>query len=291
MSNASAPSPGHPTISAVIEMSPEARKQAVAGLFTRTADTYDSVLPFFTHFGEMTVTAAALAPGEHVLDVACGLGASVFPAAKAVGPSGHVTGVDLAPGMIEALQQRIRVGSLTNADAQVMDAEVLEFPAGGFDAVICAFGIMFLPNIPQALSEIRRVLRPNGCAAVAVWAGATPNLGFLGELSAEFGGVNFESGPGPPPPWNDDAGFSALLEQAGFSSVRVVSEEASFELRDADTWWRWQLSHGARVYWDMMPDEKREAFRGAAIARYAELADDAGRSVFVQRARIAVGRS
>jgi len=282
---------GTPYDSAVMEVSPEARKQAVAGLFTRTADTYDSVLPFFTHFGERTVTAAALAPGEHVLDVACGLGASVFPAAKAVGPSGHVTGVDLAPGMIEALQQRIRVGSLTNADAQVMDAEALEFPAGRFDAVICAFGIMFLPNIPQALSEIRRVLRPNGCAAVAVWARATPNLGFLGELSAEFGSVNFESGPGPPPPWNDDAGFSALLEQAGFSSVRVVSEEASFELRDADTWWRWQLSHGARVYWDMMPDEKREAFRGAAIARYAELADDAGRSVFVQRARIAVGRS
>ena len=286
---AGATSPGNLTISAVLEMSPEARKQAVAGLFSRTADTYDSVLPFFIHFGERTVTAADLAPGDHVLDVACGLGASVFPAAKAVGPSGHVTGVDLAPGVIEALQQRIRVGSLTNADAQVMDAEALEFPAGHFDAVICAFGIMFLPNIPQALSEIRRVLRPNGCAAVAVWAGATPNLGFLGELSAQFGGMNFESGP--PPPWKDDAGFSALLEQAGFNSVSVVSEEASFELRDADTWWRWQLSHGARVYWDMMPDEKREAFRGAALARYAELAEHAGRSVFVQRARIAVGRS
>lgn len=272
-------------------MSPEARKQVVAGLFSRTADTYDSVLPFFMHFGERTVTAAALPPGDQVLDVACGLGASVFPAAKAVGPSGHVTGVDLAPGVIEELQQRIRGGSLTNVDAQVMDAEALEFSAGHFDAVICAFGIMFLPNIPQALSEIRRVLRPNGCAAVAVWAGATPNLGFLGELSAQFGCVNFESGPGPPPPWNDDAGFSALLEQAGFSSVRVISEEASFELRDADEWWRWQLSHGARVYWDMMPDEKREAFRGAALARYAELADHAGRSVFVQRARIAVGRS
>ena len=77
------------------------------------------------------------------------------------------------------------------------------------------------------------MLRPNGCAAVAVSAGATPNLGFLGELSAQFGGVNFESGP--PPPWNDDAGFSPLLEQAGFSSVEVGSEEASFELRDART--------------------------------------------------------
>ena len=272
-------------------MSPEARKQAVAGTFTRAADTYDSVLPFFTHFGERTVAAAVLAPGEHVLDVACGLGASVFPAAKAVGPSGHVTGVDLAPGMIEALQQQIRVRSLANSEAQVMDAEALEFSAGRFDAVICAFGIMFLPNLPQALSEIRRVLSPNGRAAVAVWAGATPNVGFLGDLSAQFGGVNFEAGTGPPPPWNDDAGFSALLEQAGFSSVRVVSEEASFGLRDADTWWRWQLSHGARVYWDMMPDEKREAFRGAAVARYSELADDAGRIVFVQRARIAVAAS
>ena len=272
-------------------MSPEARKQAVAGVFSRAADTYDSALPYFTHFGETTVSAAALAPGELVLDVACGLGASVFPAAKAVGPSGHVTGVDLAPGMVEALQQRIRARGLTNADARVMDAEALEFPEGHFDAVICAFGIMFLPNVPQSLSEIRRVLRPNGRAAVAVWAGATPNLGFLGELSAEFGGVNFESGTGPPPPWHDDAGFSTLLERAGFSSVRVVSEEASFELRDAEMWWRWQLSHGARVYWDMLPAEKREPFRAAAMARYAQLADHDGRSKFVQRARIAVGRS
>src|ERR1700722_12912605 len=125
-----ATSPGCLTISTVPEMSPEARKQAVAGLFSRTADTYDSVLPFFKYFGERTVTVAAVASGDHVLDVACGLGASLFPAAKAVGPSGHVTGIDLAPGVIEALQQRIRVGSLTNADAQVMDAEALEFPAG-----------------------------------------------------------------------------------------------------------------------------------------------------------------
>ncbi|MFZ2035257.1 MAG: hypothetical protein WAW53_16015, partial [Candidatus Dormiibacterota bacterium] len=66
----------------MLDMSPEARKQAVAGLFSRTADTYDSVLPFFTYFGERMVTAAAVAPGDHVLDVACGLGASLFPAAN-----------------------------------------------------------------------------------------------------------------------------------------------------------------------------------------------------------------
>jgi SAM-dependent methyltransferase len=270
-------------------MPPEVRKQAVAGVFTRSAATYDSVVPFFKHFGERIAANVGMHLGDTVLDVACGLGAVLLPSARTLGDSGHVTGVDLSFGMIDGLNQRISAASLANADARIMDAEALDFPDASFDAVTCAFGIMFMPRPEVALREFHRVLRPEGRAAVAVWGEGTPNLGFLGELSPEFGGMNLETGVTPP--WGSDAGLAAMLDAAGFGDVEVVTEVASFVYADAETWWRTQLSHGARVYWDTVPESNRDSFREAALHRYAEIAGSDGQCTFVQRARIALGRA
>jgi ubiquinone/menaquinone biosynthesis C-methylase UbiE len=118
------------------------------------------------------LAAAALRPGERVLDVACGTGLVTLQAAAvaAEAPGGEVVGVDIAEAMLEAARaQALRRGLAAAARFARMDAERLGLPDASFDAVLCALGLMYLPDPPQALREMRRVLRPGGRAVLAVW--------------------------------------------------------------------------------------------------------------------------
>jgi O-methyltransferase/aklanonic acid methyltransferase len=76
----------------------------VAAVFGRAADVYDSVIPFFERFGARLVEVADLRPGESVLDVGAGRGATLLPAARAVGPEGRALGVDLSEEMVTLLR-------------------------------------------------------------------------------------------------------------------------------------------------------------------------------------------
>lgn len=118
--------------------------------------------------GELLVLAAA-APGEAVLDVACGTGVVSVAAALSVGPAGRVLGVDLADAMVQASRQRAQDLGLGQAAFERMDAEQLKLPDAGFDLALCALGLMYLPEPDAALRELHRMLRPGGRAVLAVW--------------------------------------------------------------------------------------------------------------------------
>lgn len=113
--------------------------------------------------------AAALQPCERVLDVACGTGLVALDAARAVGPGGVVLGVDLSERMVEVAARRAQAQGLVQARFERMDGEALALPDGGFDVVLCALGLMYLPDWDRGLREMRRVLRPGGRVAAAVW--------------------------------------------------------------------------------------------------------------------------
>jgi ubiquinone/menaquinone biosynthesis C-methylase UbiE len=112
---------------------------------------------------------AALAPGERVLDIACGTGLVAFEAALAVGHRGHVLGIDISGQMVAAAEQSARRRGLANVGFSRMDAESLDIPDGSFDVALCALGLMYAPHPEQALREMRRVLRPGGRLVAAVW--------------------------------------------------------------------------------------------------------------------------
>ncbi|RYY99017.1 MAG: methyltransferase domain-containing protein [Comamonadaceae bacterium] len=115
------------------------------------------------------LAAAALAPGDQVLDVACGTGYTALEAARAVGARGRVLGVDLSGAMVDVARQRAGVLALPCVAFERMDAEQLALPDAGFDAVLCALGLMYMPDPVCALREMRRMLRPGGRLVLAVW--------------------------------------------------------------------------------------------------------------------------
>ncbi len=112
---------------------------------------------------------AALRRGERVIDIACGTGLVALDAARVVGPTGKVVGVDLSSEMVAAAARRARDLVVPHASFARMDAEQLECPDGGFDVALCALGLMYLPEPERALREMRRVLRPDGRMVSAVW--------------------------------------------------------------------------------------------------------------------------
>ena len=101
----------------------EQRSQFVAGVFDRSAATYDAVgVAWFTPIAELLVAELAPQPGVHALDIGCGRGAALWPLAQAVGPAGAVTGIDLSTAMVEATRKDVSARGLSNVDLQVMNA-------------------------------------------------------------------------------------------------------------------------------------------------------------------------
>lgn len=112
---------------------------------------------------------AGLMPGERILDVACGTGLVALAVARTIGPRGSVLGVDLSGVMIDEARLQARESRSLNATFARMDAENLLLPDAGFDVVLCALGLMYMPDSLRAACEMHRVLRRGGRVVLAVW--------------------------------------------------------------------------------------------------------------------------
>jgi ubiquinone/menaquinone biosynthesis C-methylase UbiE len=119
------------------------------------------------------IEAAGLRPGERVLDLACGTGVVTRLAAEKVGPTGHVTGLDLNAGMLAVARSLPPPPGATIQWVQG-SAVAMSLPDGTFDAVLCQQGFQFFPDQPAALREMHRVLAPGGRVLLSVWKSAGP---------------------------------------------------------------------------------------------------------------------
>ena len=258
------------------------RKQRIGGMFDRAAPTYDLVGPrFFSHFGEELVRFAQMPNGARVLDLATGRGAVLFPAARTVGLSGHVIGTDISEPMVNATRQEIRRLKLKNINIEQMDAESLKFPDESFDYVLCGFALFFFPHLERALSEMRRVLRPDGLLAVSTWEEYDDEQWrWFDELVKTFLPPE-EQTPSdptsrPPPPRLDTPeSMGVVLTAAGFVDVECKSEQYEAIYRSEEEWWETQWSHGGRLLLERIEStsgvEGLERFRKAVFEGLAAM--------------------
>jgi ubiquinone/menaquinone biosynthesis C-methylase UbiE len=240
------------------------RKRGTAAFFDRVAGQYDRSGPrFFSYFGQRLVDLAALPAGAQVLDLASGRGALLFPAASAVGPQGHVTGVDLSERMVLELAQEIQHLGASNSEVRQMDVENLQFSNASFDFVLCGFGLFFFPQLELALAEMRRVLRPGGKLAVSLWDRSMDNewAWFYQEVQAHLpSDPTAKPVPSRPPSGELDtlAGLERVLAAAGFRDVRVTLEVHDFVYAQDEEWW-----NALSMHWTRMALERIEQVTGA----------------------------
>jgi len=184
------------------------------------------------HVSDRLLELAEVQPGHHVLDVATGIGEPCLTAARRVGATGKVTGTDQSQQMLAIARERAKDLGLTNVELREMDAETLDLPEQSFDAVLCRWGLMFLPNLAKALSGIHRVLSPSGRFAATVWGDpqAVPMLSLPMGVVRRM--VDVPAPPtGAPGPFSlaDVATLEQAFTQAGFTDVSSERLNVSFE--------------------------------------------------------------
>jgi ubiquinone/menaquinone biosynthesis C-methylase UbiE len=184
---------------------------------------------------ERMLEAAALKPGDHVLDVAAGTGDQSVLAAQLVGPGGSILATDISAQMLDIAARVAEQEGLTTITTRVMDAEQLDLKDNTFDAVICRLGLMLMAHPQQALREIHRVLKPGGKLAALVWSAPENNPLFARPLAIAAKYTRGASPDGPPPfALSDLAVFERELKEAGFhevmtSAIPFMSHYASLD--------------------------------------------------------------
>jgi ubiquinone/menaquinone biosynthesis C-methylase UbiE len=250
----------------------EERKGQIAANFDGVADTYDGmsfVIPTATRLVEL----AALQAGESVLDVATGTGWAALAAAKAVGPTGHVVGTDIAAAALERARTKAAEAGLENIVFRVGDAEAPDLADATVNVVLCASGIFFLLHPDAAVREWRRVTSPGGRVLFSSF-----ERGHLGPLQRLFR-EHFERFLASEPPPSDRvqaADCESLLRAAGLDEVRVTEQRLDYHVPTAEAWWNVLWSGPARLRLLRLTSEQMAALRAAYLADVERLATPAG---------------
>jgi ubiquinone/menaquinone biosynthesis C-methylase UbiE len=169
-------------------------------------------------------------PGQRVLELAAGLGETAMLAAELVAPVGGVVVSDQAETMLAGARERAIALGLSNVEFKVLNAEWIDLPLASVDAILCRWGYMLMADPATALSETRRVLRPGGRLALAVWDTLESNPWAqlpAQELIDRRLTVKSEAATTTPGPFAlaNTAQVSELLQQAGFAEIRIETLE------------------------------------------------------------------
>lgn len=175
---------------------------------------------------------AKLKPGERVLEAACGSGLVTQKIAHAVGPEGEVVATDLSQNMVDLTQQLCASAGLSRVTTARMSADDLTVPAAHFDAVLCALGLMYVPDPSQAVRSMARAVRPGGRVVATVW-GERRHCGWAeifpivdARVASEVCPMFFAPGT--------QGNLARDFEAAGLSSIREHQQREQLEFRDED---------------------------------------------------------
>jgi SAM-dependent methyltransferase len=174
---------------------------------------------------EILLAAAAPQPGERVLDIGCGTGVTTLPYARAVGPSGHVTGVDISRPMLQAAERRLAEEGVGNVALLLADAQVHPFPPAAFDLLTSRLGVMFFADPHAAFRNLIGAVKPGGRLVMAVWAPIAENTHWKipFEIAVRHLGPPKPEMPHAPGPhaFGDRDYLRGILQSAGFADISI----------------------------------------------------------------------
>jgi len=209
------------------------------------------------------VELAEIKSGDRVLDIATGNGEPAVTAARKVGPVGRVIAVDQSPGMLAIARERASALGLTNIDFVEADAESINVDAHSFDAAVCRWGLMFMPDLKGTLSVIHRALRPRARFATAVWntREKVPMIFLAADAVRQIAGLR------PPPPdalepsrLADTSILKSALEAAGFSEIATEPLIVTFEFASPDQFveFRSELGRAQAMMAKLTPEQRTQ---------------------------------
>jgi SAM-dependent methyltransferase len=216
-----------------------------------------------------------LEPGRRILDVGCGAGAALGPAARTASTA---VGIELSPGMAARAREAV-----PGAEVIVGDAAELPFPDASFDVVISAFTIFFMPDPTAALRESARVLAPGGRMLLATWAGADPRWAWEREMRREFvpemdPAILQELGASLARlnRFDESAKVEGELQAAGLRPALIERHAIDFAFADEQAWWGWNWSHYNRLGLEALSGEAQKRFRERAFEAMQPLREPNG---------------
>jgi SAM-dependent methyltransferase len=216
--------------------------------------------------------AARPRPGERVLDVGCGTGATALPFAAAVAPGGHVTGIDISEPMLGQARKNLAAHGAANVSLVLADAQTHRFAPDSYDLAISRFGVMFFADPVAAFANICGGLRPGGRLCIAVWASIADNVHWKipFEIAVRHLGPPAPADPHAPGPmaFRDPDYLRGILAAAGFSGIGIAPQGFHVIGRNAES----EAEHAALFgpAWRLMEEKNAtEAARRAIVADIA----------------------
>ena len=245
-----------------------------------TAEAYERYLVplLFAPGAQYLVELAALAPGERVLDVACGTGSVARTAASHVGTNGTVAGLDLSESML-TVARRVSSDIRPAIEWRTGNAGDIPFPGAAFDAVFCQQGLQFLPDRAAVLGEMHRVLAPNGRLTLSVLRSIEHNPGWarLAEVLERHVGPDAGAIMRSPFPSLSAGELRDLIAGAGFRDVQILIGIGPVRYPSAKEFLQWEAASWllAKPLGSMQDDLRQAVIRdlGKALQVYT---DDAG---------------
>ena len=197
----------------------------------RWAKFQDEIDAMFLPLTQAALDRAAARPGENVVDIGCGCGATVIELARRVGPRGSVLGVDVSAVMLA--RAAARIAGLH--PARLVEADASSHPfAGTANLVFSRFGVMFFDDPVEAFANIRQALTPGGRLVMAVWRRLAENPWAAVPLAAALPHLPPQPPPDPHAPgpfaFADSARVRSILSEAGFSEIEIDPHDTMIRL-------------------------------------------------------------
>lgn len=176
--------------------------------------------------GDALLVRADYRPGERVVDIGFGGGATSLAVAQAVAPGGEVLGVDISPNLVAATTRRAAAAGIGNVRFVCADAATVTLPEAPFDRLVSRFGSMFFADPVPAFANLRGLIRPGGRMDLAVWGPPLQNPWMVDGIAVARRHIDLP-GPAPRAPgpfaFEDRDYLAEILEAAGFRDVEFVA--------------------------------------------------------------------